>query len=253
MRSKHPKEEIRTMLEHDRIWSAYALADLDPKHDRFAHWYVQDEAVLLRYDGLQPPILFAIGPGDKILPLCRNLPPQTYQISLPIEVLETLAGKFEITEQIPMLRLNRVNHETTLIPDFELRRLTNQDITTIGQLYRGHADAPDGYHPRQVEPGPFIGAWESGALVATAGVHVLSKIYGVAALGNVFTHPEFRKRGFAQACSQSVLLELEKSGIATIVLNVAEGNEAAIRLYQRLGFSTHCSFYEGAIIITDVP
>ena len=253
MPSTHPKEGIQTILERDRIWSAYALADLDPEYDELAEWYVQDDAVLLRYEGLQPPILFATGPGDTILRLCRNLPAQAYQISFPVDVLETLIGSIKINKQIPMLRMSRVDHAPKPISDVDLRRLTDRDSNAIDQLYRGHCDAPDSFHPGQLELGPFFGVWDSGVLVATAGIHVLSKTYGVAAVGNVFTHPVFRKRGLARACSQSVLLELENLGIATIVLNVAQDNRASIQLYQSLGFSIHCSFYEGLIFITENP
>lgn len=250
MASTHHKEAIRTILEHDVVWAAYALADLDPEHDEFTQWYMEDDAVLLRYEGLDPPILFATGPGDTILRLCRNLDPQAYQISFPEDILRSLEGTITIDTQIPMLRMNRVDHALTSKSDFDLRRLTDRDSIAIEQLYRGHRDAPDGFHPRQLDPGPFFGIWNSGELVATAGVHVVSKTFSVAAVGNIFTQPAFRKRGYAQACTQSVLLELENLGITTIVLNVAFENHAAIELYQRLGFSIHCSFYEGLITIS---
>jgi len=34
-------------------------------------------------------------------------------------------------------------------------------------------------------------------------------------------------------------------GISTVVLNVADDNSAARAVYERLGFTCYCSFYEG--------
>jgi predicted GNAT family acetyltransferase len=109
--------------------------------------------------------------------------------------------------------------------------------------------APDGYHPRQITIGPFIGAWESNTLIATAGVHVLSKSQGIAAIGNVFTHPDWRRRGVARACLLSLLDKLEPYSPQIVVLNVEQENLAAIRLYQSIGFKIHCQFNEGLILI----
>jgi ribosomal protein S18 acetylase RimI-like enzyme len=33
--------------------------------------------------------------------------------------------------------------------------------------------------------------------------------------------------------------------LGTIALNVGRNNEAAIRVYERLGFLRHCAYYEG--------
>ena len=35
--------------------------------------------------------------------------------------------------------------------------------------------------------------------------------------------------------------------ISTVVLNVRESNRAAIRVYEQLGFQTHCRYYEAIV------
>jgi predicted GNAT family acetyltransferase len=82
-------------------------------------------------------------------------------------------------------------------------------------------------------------------LVAVAGTHLVSPTYNVAAVGNVFTHPNYRGRGFGTATTSAVVDELLESGIRDIVLNVSRGNAIAVRLYERLGFERYCPFLEG--------
>jgi predicted GNAT family acetyltransferase len=82
---------------------------------------------------------------------------------------------------------------------------------------------------------------ESGAaseLVAAAGAQVVSHREGVAAIGNIFTHPEFRGQGLAQIVTSAVVAALQAAGIATIGLNVKDGNAAAAKAYERVGFRT---------------
>ena len=57
-----------------------------------------------------------------------------------------------------------------------------------------------------------------GALVAVAGTHLVSDTYGVAAIGNVFTHPDYRGRGYATLATGAVTdfgaSEIKVSGVA---------------------------------------
>ena len=47
-------EQIRKILETDRTWSAYALADLDQKFSEFCQWFVAGESLILIYHGINP-------------------------------------------------------------------------------------------------------------------------------------------------------------------------------------------------------
>ena len=82
-------------------------------------------------------------------------------------------------------------------------------------------------------------------MVAAAGTHLISPTYGVAAVGNIFTHPGCRSRGYATAATSAVVAELQSRGIRDIVLNVSQENAAAIRIYERLGFERYCPFFDG--------
>lgn len=53
----------------------------------------------------------------------------------------------------------------------------------------------------------------------------------------MWVRPEFRRAGNASALVMSVLGELKRAGITTVLLWVLDGNDAAARLYARLGFA----------------
>ncbi len=243
-------DRIRALLETDRIWSAYALADLDPEHAPFSEWHVGQEALLLRYTGLVPPILFALGNAEQVGPLFTRIHSGDYQISFPENLIDRLTIPMTIKIRIPMIRMHYTHEETLPEPTLDVTPLSSMDLPRIIRLYQGQVAAPDGFHPRQVELGPFAGVHEGEQLVATAGVHVLSKSQGVAAVGNIFTHPDYRRKGYGEACTRAVLIELIRMQIKTIVLNVGQSNEAAIQLYRKLGFQPYCRFEEGFITLT---
>lgn len=114
--------------------------------------------------------------------------------------------------------------------------------------YARRCNALDAFTPGQVFAGAFFGVEEQGRLVAAAGTHVLSETYNAAAIGNVFTHPDYRGRGYAQITTSAVCAELARRGIRTIVLNVAQSNAAAIHVYAQLGFKKYAPFIEGVAV-----
>jgi predicted GNAT family acetyltransferase len=120
-------------------------------------------------------------------------------------------------------------------------------------LLRLHADgepageAPDFFSPDMVEQGIFYGIFEGDELAATAGTHLVVPSEGVAAVGSVYTRRDRRGRGLAAQVIGSVTAELLRqmpSG-AVIALNVRQDNGPALSVYQRLGYTFYCRFYEG--------
>jgi predicted GNAT family acetyltransferase len=106
----------------------------------------------------------------------------------------------------------------------------------------------DAFRRRSLELGVFYGVFGGEQLVSVAGTHIVSDNERVAALGNVVTHPEYRGRGLATMASNAVCEELLDRGIEMIGLSVSRSNEAAIRVYEKIGFKRHVPFYEGTAI-----
>ena len=53
---------------------------------------------------------------------------------------------------------------------------------------------------------------------------------------NVATHPEYRRRGLGRKIMEAIFYHARKNKITFITLEVRESNQAAIRLYESLGF-----------------
>jgi ribosomal protein S18 acetylase RimI-like enzyme len=67
----------------------------------------------------------------------------------------------------------------------------------------------------------------------------------LAAIGNMYTRPGCRGRGFASAVLGAIVASLQADGVTTIVLNVDHRNPDARRIYERFGFVVHCPYIEG--------
>jgi predicted GNAT family acetyltransferase len=93
--------------------------------------------------------------------------------------------------------------------------------------------------------GTFFGTLVADHLVAVAGTHLVSPTYAVAAVGNVFTHPDYRGRGYGTVTTSAVVAELLAREILDIILNVSQSNSSAIHIYEQLGFERYCPFLEG--------
>jgi predicted GNAT family acetyltransferase len=127
-------------------------------------------------------------------------------------------------------------------------------LTDLAALKRLYADgepageAPDFFHADMLPQGVFYGIREGGQLIAAAGTHLVSVVEGVGAIGNVYTRRDRRGRGLAAQTVSAVAMELVRLGLRTIALNVSQSNVSAMRLYESLGFTRHCPFYEGVAV-----
>lgn len=243
---------LRELLEGDRIWNAYALADLQPPWREHTRWITGDRSAVMVFAGLSPPILFACGDPLELDRLYGQLPHGDYWFTLRPTDYSRLAPRLVAQERLRMWRmwLPVVEREPNRQPGEHLshgqpERLGQRDLPAIERLYAGLRGAPDAFHPAQLEHGVFFGIRGAQGLLSVAGTHVLSPELGVAALGNIATASRQRGRGMARSVAQAVLAELRRLGIETIVLNVRMDNHPAIQLYRGLGFVPYCGFYEG--------
>lgn len=238
-------QTIRRLLEADRVWSAYALADLEPEEAGRSLWAVDGAAVALLYRGLDPPVLFLAGDPPGCARAASALPPGAVQFTLQPAARAALGDHLIERTAVPTWRMGLAPDAFRPVPHAQVERLDAGDLPALQALFGEHADRPDAFHPRQLEAGFFYGVRQGSRLVCTAGTHIVALRPGVAAVGNVFTAPDFRGRGLATAATAATVEALLAAGVRTLVLNVAQRNTPAIRCYRRLGFERHCAYSEG--------
>jgi predicted GNAT family acetyltransferase len=239
------RAQIRALLERDRIWSAYALADLDPKEDENSSWLFNQHAVVLVYRGLNPAVLFTDGDPQQLQPLLADIPQERFIYLLKSDHKDLLSTRLQVESEEIMHRMILRPDTYSGIPVGDAAALTSADQSAIEALFADHPDRPDAYHPRQLHDRPFWGVWLEDELVSVAGIHIISEWAGVAAVGNIFTRPDRRGQGLGTTATGALVRDLLESGFETIVLNVSIENHAAIRCYQKVGFAPHCQYHEG--------
>jgi len=242
------KSRILTFLETDRLYAAYAVGDLEPGLFEQSTWVGAERegqlrALALHFRGLEPPALFLMGETDGLRAIFeRALRPERVYLTCREQRLPLTREFYAWDEVIPMWRM-ALRPARFRPAEGDCVRLAHAQADQLMELYaHGGADA---FSPAQMEQGVFYGALADGRLAAAAGTHLVSLAYGVAAVGNVFTHPDHRGQGHGTATTGAVVAELMQRGIGDIVLNVGQDNATAVRIYQRLGFERYCPFLEG--------
>ncbi len=249
------KARILSYLETDRLYAAYAIGDLEPQLFAQSTWLGAEEAsqlhaLALYFRGLKPPALFLMGDTNGLRAVLENaLCPEQVYLTCRTKHLGMTRDFYVWDETIPMWRmvLEPASFQSTR---GDCVRLTPAHSDQLMKLYAFGGGI--GFSTAQVQHGVFFGIFVEQKLVAVAGTHLISPTYNIAAVGNVFTHPNYRERGYGTATINAVVTELLQKGIRDIILNVSQDNAGAIRIYKRLGFKCYCPFLEGRARVRSV-
>jgi ribosomal protein S18 acetylase RimI-like enzyme len=250
------KPQILAYLETDRLYAAYAIGDLEPELFAQSTWVGAEragqlQALILHFRGLQPPALFLMGhvEGLRVI-LERALRPGRVYLTCRREHLPMTRDFYAWDASMAMWRMV-LKPERFRAVTGDCIRLTAEHFDCLRELYALGGGV--GFARAQVEHGVFRGLFVDGRLVAVAGTHLVSPTYGVAAVGNVFTHPGYRGRGYGTATTSAVVAGLVERGFRDIVLNVSQDNGPAIHIYNKLGFERHSAFFEGRASSRELP
>jgi len=248
----HDKEEIFSFLKKNVYLHIYSIGDLDDFFWDYTTWYGSRKegelkAVILVYSGSYTPVLLALTDElshmkDLISSIVHLLPPKFYaHLSPGLE--ELLRGQYRLKSFGKHYKMALKNRKLLSAIDTScVIQLSKKDLGEIETFYK--KSYPNNFFDaRMLETNSYYGIRASSSLASIAGIHVYSKKYKVAALGNIATHPDFREKGFATAVTAKLCTSLLET-VDHVGLNVKAGNEAAIHCYSSLGFEVVCHYEE---------
>ena len=245
------KKHLERHFQKDPVLFGYHQGDLDDFYFPDCQWaadYHQRariEELILIYSGLKTATVLAFGLSDRFEELLKEavelLPKEFY-----CHFLKNCRNVFrQLYDEKPLgkfLKMKLVNRQRCRIiagdKNDDIARLQLSHYQQLLELY--NQAYPDNYfNNRMLETGKYFGCFIEDRLVAVAGVHVYSKKYKIAILGNIATSEKFRNKGLATKVTAALVGELASEGLL-VALNVKSDNKAAIKCYANLGFEkTH--------------
>jgi ribosomal protein S18 acetylase RimI-like enzyme len=246
-RAVSDREEIAAFLRADRRYAAYALGDLDgPNRARVAWGMAYDEtgrptALVMHHEGLVPQPLFLMGAPDGCRAVLDSVlkPRDAYLQGTELHEA-ALRDLYEL--DAPLLMLRMVTDRASFVPFAgPAERLTALDVEDLNRLYQLGFRA--GFPASVLDDGVYYGVRVRGRLVSAAGTHAINAREGIAVVGNVMTHTDFRGHDFAKMVTSAVTAEL-LDHVEDVALNVHADNDPAVAAYTRLGYRTHCQLIE---------
>ncbi len=248
----YDKGLIEAFLRKDVALHLYEIGDLDDFFWTHTVWYagtVNDDidAIALLYTGAEIPTLLAFS-GEpakmsKLIQSILHLLPNRFHAHLSPGVEDVLKNDYCLEDHILRLKMSLGDPtELMKVDASEAVSLSSSDLLAIKELYL-ESYPHNWFDERMLATGQYFGARRDGRLIAIAGVHVYSEKYGAAALGNITTHPSYRRKGYGSLVIAAVCRSLSEK-IADIGLNVKADDMAAVSCYEKLGFKAAAGYGE---------
>jgi ribosomal protein S18 acetylase RimI-like enzyme len=241
------RDEIAAYLRTDRRYAAYALGDLDgPTRGRCTWGLAHDDtgqpvALAMHQEGLIPQPLFVMGDPGGVREVLDSVikPRDAYFLSTKPHD-DAIAELYELEPPLALLRM--VVDADSFVPFAgPAERLGMADVEDLNRLYQ--LGFRGGFPASVLDDGVYYGVRARGRLVSAAGTHVVNVREGVAVVGNVMTHVDFRGHDLAKMVTSAVTAELLQR-VGDVALNVHADNEPAIAAYARLGYREYCRLSE---------
>lgn len=246
-RSVTDRDEIAAYLRTDRRYAAYALGDLDSSSRGRCSWGIaydadgEPAALAMHHDGLVPQPLFLMGDPDGCRAVLASVIKPRDAFFQSTEALDGAAGDlYELERATALLRMV-VDAESFVPTAGTAVRLNAGDIDDLNRLYQ--LGFRTGFAQAILDDAVYYGIRIRGRLVSAAGTHVINRREGIAVVGNVMTHADYRGHGFARIVTGAVTADLLEQ-VPDVALNVHADNAPAIAAYARLGYREHCRLTE---------
>lgn len=248
------QQAIRRLIEHDRAYAAYAIAQLDPVLFEENEWWhsagpAGREALLVHSTSGLGAALFAIGDPEALdVAIGLHPGPRFTFGSLRLEH-RAVAEKHYVLSRPQLMTRMQVTARGFRPVGGPAVRLGPAEVNDVNKIYSIEG-GPTAYRPGHLEDGVYYGVYTGGRLVSIAGTHVVSRAEGIAVVGNVFTHPNHRGQGHATVATSAVTADLLRD-CELVVLTVESKNSPALAVYTKLGYEAVCTLHETPMLRKD--
>ena len=216
------RDRIESFLRRNTGAHVYPLADLDEPFWDQTRWFCAESegrilALALLLEGLRLPIVYAVCPEDEAATrrLLRSVEPQLpdrFFYNLAPGVADDVFGGWQLAPEGRYWKMTLADrHACDAVSDDGVEPIGCERLAELREFLARDAYRPGElgglfFEPEMLDTGCYRCVREEGRLVAVGGVHVHSRRYGVAGIGNVVTRPDARGRGLARRVSAAVLL-----------------------------------------------
>jgi ribosomal protein S18 acetylase RimI-like enzyme len=240
------KAVIQKFLLQDPYLHIYEMGDLQEKLFKHITWHAALEKGEIRAISMlyahEEPIFFLLENTDTdaakelLSAQLRELPPKMY-----CHISKGLAGilekKYRFTQHDDFIKMKLAGDILVdgciKYPEYTFR-VNKNDSEQIAAFLKSVNPAAFFVHG-MLETGKYFCIRKNNELLSMAGVHLYTKEYGVAAIGNVVTLESERGRGYARSVTASLCRDLWPD-VRYIGLNVRANNAPAIKAYEKIGF-----------------
>jgi ribosomal protein S18 acetylase RimI-like enzyme len=263
----HDRSAIADYLVQESALNLYLIGDLADFFWSDTLWYGWQEAgqlkaVALVYTGDKIPVLLLMEDtpwAHQLLTSLTSVLPHRFYAHLRPGLASALPFSGEGGDTyIRMVQKTSIDPKELMgvakrHPHVRAEVLHPEDQKRVEQFYAKHYPQ-NWFNPRMLATGTYIAltetnAAEETALVAIAGIHVLSEAQGIAALGNIAVHQSYQGLGLGQWVTGVLCQHLQDQyGIHTLGLNVHCDNAKAQSCYKRLGFESVATYQEWTFV-----
>jgi ribosomal protein S18 acetylase RimI-like enzyme len=239
----HDKTSILSFLKENSGVQIYSIGDLDDFFWPKTIWFALNEAdtiksIALLYLGMDIPTLLSFYKGDsqysyQLIKRISHFLPGEFNAHLSPGLID-IFGRQNILCHYGSNYKMIITKEACDPNDKNIRKLSINDLAIIKELY-SVSYPQNWFDSHMLKTNKYYGYFINDKLVGVSGIHVFSKEYKVAALGNITTHPDFRGQQIGFKLTSALCFDLQKC-VDLIGLNVHSDNEYAIRCYKKIGF-----------------
>jgi len=235
------KKRIINLLRSNIIKHVFAFHDIQHEPEHTTMYAAFEDGTLkgyiLIYTALNFPSVILESGRDIAEKLIEYAPENHFIMHTPTNLLPIVHRKFPHgTHYVENWMIVRKDEANFFKSELVCRLCTDDDSSDLAMLLSSRKDRPTSTVEKYVElisKQPIYGVFVDGKLVSYAGSFI--QLPQVWMIGGVYSHPEYRSKGYATLTTSAVTEEaLENAEAAALFVRM--DNYSATRVYEKIGY-----------------